>query len=481
MAFTTLPKETLEQIMSHLDYRSLLRFGSACRLLYEIRKASPELQCFVELSMDGLQMPLVTSSTSHAELLSRLRDLRISWAGLDWKRFTEIEIQNEQFTMVCELAGGDSRTIEHSSLGFPIQDFAIDPAQDLIIIFEGDGSLYSLARLHIRTISTNESHPNASQGILEFSTGISIGTISRTAVAIAMDVVALYIYDFRYTFRPRLLIWNWKNGILIQDLDFMISNYYFSLLNRDSFAITSDYQGGAIMVYSFDPCATGPSPYCLCAVLNLPELALNITVAQLSIQSESISSGYPEVSTFSSSPESQLLMLCLEYHISEDWDTPVRSSYHCLFVYKRTLLDYVDRFRREEELKGAGNAQSLEVDWGSWGEMNTRLINRIFPPLWVRSVHGQRAIFNFQDDQSIDVLNFNLTSSALVSDEVSNLELHDEPSSFKSPLFRNVVCTRLPYYSTTRTVNENFNFCMIDEERIVGMETKSPTLYVYGF
>ncbi|KAF8872602.1 hypothetical protein CPB84DRAFT_1854356 [Gymnopilus junonius] len=443
MAFTTLPKETLEQIMSHLDYRSLLRFGSACRLLYEIRKASPELQCFVELSMDGLQMPLVTSSTSHAELLSRLRDLRISWAGLDWKRFTEIEIQNEQFPMVCEFAGGvfavsdrqglrfislpsptkDSRTIEHSSLGFPIQDFAIDPAQDLIIIFEGDGR-------HVTEIVNLE-----------------------------------------------LEKWNLDT----KDLDFMISNYYFSLLNRDSFAITSDYQGGAIMVYSFDPCATGPSPYCLCAVLNLPELALNITVAQLSIQSESISSGYPEVSTFSSSPESQLLMLCLEYHISEDWDMPVRSSYHCLFVYKRTLLDYVDRFRREEELKGAGNAQSLEVDWGSWGEMNTRLINRIFPPLWVRSVHGQRAIFNFHDDQSIDVLNFNLTSSALVSDEVSNLELHDEPSSFKGPLFRNVVCTRLPYYSTTRTVNENFNFCMIDEERIVGMETKSPTLYVYGF
>jgi hypothetical protein len=126
------------------------------------------------------------------------------------------------------------RTVVRNDLGIQTRDFAIDPSQDLMILFNsraetqlyvapfflpGDNALHDdddrqmgifpgVLELHVRTISTNQTHPEARVPIL--CTPV-LWRVMSVSIQIVDDVVGvLYCID-----PVRITIWNWKTGHLV--------------------------------------------------------------------------------------------------------------------------------------------------------------------------------------------------------------------------------------------------------------------------
>ncbi|KAF8872606.1 hypothetical protein CPB84DRAFT_1799101, partial [Gymnopilus junonius] len=458
-------------ILSNLGYRSLLSCGSTCRLLYRIFKGSAELQCIIELAIDGFMTPRTSPSSS--ELISRLRGLRRSWAELDCKHFEKVELNIQD--IAYKLGAGlfaisdkrsllftwlpsstiPGRTLKYPSLGFLIRDFAIDPTQDLVVILEYDPSPIAFTdarhvRLHIRTISTIEVHPAASHGVLEFDipSDETFGTsISTVLVEIAIDIVALYIAKGFHSARSR------DSDTVGDPLPRIVR--HFTLLTRDSFILALTHRGNAIQIYTFSPTSTALSLPSLCTTLHLPPIhphphcTLILLTANSGLISESASQS--EATTFTYAPEAHVVMLSLIYSITHGEE--VHREKYTLFVRKRTLLEYVDRFRLREAL---GDTHSDDMDWDSWGERNTRLLPT---PSLVGYAHGARVISHSREPSTIKVLDFNIPSCTSVSTSASTaaFELHDAPTTaYPNYLFQNDFMTCLPYYSTVRVLEESF-------------------------
>ncbi|KAF8872605.1 hypothetical protein CPB84DRAFT_1799096 [Gymnopilus junonius] len=248
----------------------------------------------------------------------------------------------------------------------------MDPTQDLFVVLEDNES-----RLHIRSISVNETHPLAARGTLEFEDGV----VFRSAgLQVALNVIGLFVGsegilsqgDIAFT-DARLLIWNWKTGVLIYDsryagktLGTHVSSFCF--LDGGSYVLASEDQQGALCLYSFDPSSPSLSTPTLCAVLCLPSIEMSFT---LTLHPSPISAGHPETSTFYSPPESHMMILSACYLVAPSLGP---STNYNLFVHKRTLLNYINRFHHQESAGKSGPLPNMNMDWKSWGEMNTRFM-----------------------------------------------------------------------------------------------------------
>ena len=102
-------------------------------------------------------------------------------------------------------------TWEIEDVGFDIRDFAIDPGQDLLVLLQHEtsthGHPYFLQGIHIhfRTMSENVGHPLAAHRDVFCH---APHFLSGAEIQIADDVVSVQT-------RQKLLIWNWKTGILL--------------------------------------------------------------------------------------------------------------------------------------------------------------------------------------------------------------------------------------------------------------------------
>ncbi|KAJ6535099.1 hypothetical protein B0H19DRAFT_437981 [Mycena capillaripes] len=118
------------------------------------------------------------------------------------------------------------------------------------------------------------------------------------------------------------------------------------------------------------------------------------------------------------------------------------------------------------------------VLWDDWGPQNTRMLpgrnHR-----WIRHVHGERVALPCQNPNSLELLDFGInpkrTSVKCTPPSAGvNTELNLAPSTLgMSGIFRNVVTTSLPYRSTLRLLNEEFDVFLIDQDRIIGMNVSA--------
>ncbi|KAF8880811.1 hypothetical protein CPB84DRAFT_261744 [Gymnopilus junonius] len=441
MTLTEVPQEILIEILKGLDTKSLLCCGSTCRMIYEICVTTPELRYTIDLAMDGFSERVI--KTSYTDLLARMHELRLSWAKLVWKRTTEVDLHVKRNHIriyrlvagVFAMTNGEKisftwlptstrnyhrRSIEYLSIGSEISTFAIDPTQDLLVVWERNPG-----RFHIRTLSTSHVHPLAARGLLEYEGDITL----PARLEITVDVVG-FVTDSNFSVR-RLMIWNWKKGVLIYDshsigqpLAHHITN--FSFLSEDAFMLASKDAQGALFLYSFDPSSPDLSIPTLCATLHLLTMSI---LFKFEIHSSPIYPAHPDISTFWSLTESHVVVLSL-YYVTD-------TSYgflenYVVYLHKHTLLDYVHQFRQQASATRSSPIAfpNLNVDWKVWGEKNVRFMKA--PPTGsFTCVYGQRVIISYEED-TVEVLNFNIPSSTSVSAKAPSFVLHAEPS-FEEP------------------------------------------------
>jgi hypothetical protein len=103
-----------------------------------------------------------------------------------------------------------------------IQDFGMDPSQDLLIWISRSLST-SCLELHFRTLATGEKHPLARQPVIYYDQPptIEVGSWREFCIKVSQDYVGLRREQARVERGDdeslktvELLIWNWKEGKL---------------------------------------------------------------------------------------------------------------------------------------------------------------------------------------------------------------------------------------------------------------------------
>jgi hypothetical protein len=199
-------------------------------LWHETIKNSVELQYTIELWADGMVRG-DSGVLTHAETLKALHDRRRAWRNLEWSSKTVVEIEPLDSCRAYELVGGffalqpqgpDFLTIslygivedpenarDTHDIGIDpqdLQDFAIDPTQDLIALVHAPPGVH--AYLELRTISSQEPHPLASHPVLSFY--LVRNPFFTISIQIVDNVVGMF-----FTEQLGLVLFNWQTGILI--------------------------------------------------------------------------------------------------------------------------------------------------------------------------------------------------------------------------------------------------------------------------
>ncbi|TDL18188.1 hypothetical protein BD410DRAFT_506428 [Rickenella mellea] len=156
---------------------------------------------------------------------------------------------------------GEAESMIREDVGFGLRDFAIDPTQDLIAFVERP-SFQLLppsptptwtVRLNLLTISTHTPHPLAAHVSLTY--GLE-EPFSGSIIQICDDVVALF---FWVNGVPRLLIWEWRRGVLVVERTDPDEHRYiddFSLLSPRVYMLTCRFPHGALQIHSFSTTTT---------------------------------------------------------------------------------------------------------------------------------------------------------------------------------------------------------------------------------
>ncbi|KIM55698.1 hypothetical protein SCLCIDRAFT_134153 [Scleroderma citrinum Foug A] len=468
-----LPPELWIAILRFTDTRTILRCTAVCRSIRAIIDDSVELQYRIELTLDGM-IDGPPSPVIIGDRLARLRALRRAWATLDWS--SNIVVPMPGPCHAYELVGGvfckthhsqhhrfssrhltatwlpsstdpAGRLIDREDIGLPTRDFAIDPSQDLIILFKGyeDDAMPVLIvpgtlELHIRTLSTNEVHPEARLPKLSMPVFLPV---TGAYMAIVDDVVGmLYCVDPE---RPHITLWNWKTGkvLRLQDqVSIPAGTWDFSFISNRSFFVTSCHRSGSIEIFTFeddDPPTLAPpstdhrsrhlrtSNHSIsrtnCKLAHVASLHLPPTLPHIQASTVHTHTG-PFVARpladrpFAASNEERVHVLAVQY-LNPNSDALMRQIRFCVFLKNKVLEEYVKRHKSEQKdsLDPMGEtiehlAQGIDVPWDQWGRENTRYILHNWISFdWLRYVHGNKVVLPWggqAGNTRICVLDFNV-------------------------------------------------------------------------
>ncbi|KIJ62437.1 hypothetical protein HYDPIDRAFT_30404 [Hydnomerulius pinastri MD-312] len=553
--FVDLPTELITAILLRTDYL-LLRSDAdpdtlpqICRRFKDIIDTSVELQYHIELALDGM-MDGPPSPLSTGERLSRLRSLRSSWSTLSWKSKVTVpmpgacyayefvggvfckthniqqhpRIGSRQFSATWLPSSHDpGHTLVREDLGLPTRDFAMDPSQDLIILFRGAEEIAlplvvvsGTLELHIRTISTNNDHPGARLPILR--TPVSF-PVTSAFIQIVDDIVGmLYCVD---PDSPRITLWNWKTGELVVDrssLNLPPATWDFSFIDSHSIFATCGSRTGSIEIFTFscDTTSSGASepgqqPLVHIASLRLPAILPFVRVFNLGTHTGPFLASCPPGKPFTASNEDRIHVLTAQYINPRPTEGPRNRPKFCVFFHNRMLEGYIGRHAEQEDNGGI----PVVIPWEEWGPANTRFLPHNGTFQWLRwaftldvhpissasieYVHGQRVIVPSLVEQGksrMQVLDFNIrntprqncyTNSSSDSDAESgadsdteftyhpknhtHVELIDYTTFVDVPtIFPEPVRSSLPYREMRRDEMADYSGVMIDDERLVGLK-----------
>ncbi|KAJ6463723.1 hypothetical protein C8R47DRAFT_1157253 [Mycena vitilis] len=239
------------------------------------------------------------------------------------------------------------KTTVVDNLDIDPRDFVLDPTQDLVaFVYE---HTEDVARVDCRSLSTLQPHPLADTPALSFPvTSFATGLL---LVDLAEDVISLYLDQ-------SLVIVNWREGVVVLELDCSMSMSSFSLLTPRSYILAYGGESAKIEIWSFE--ADGRcDPPCHMATLMLPETVESHYIST-QVHSGSFRADPAARRPFSKCNEGRLCVISMDYGD--------------LFVHHRYMLKYLS------------NPQGT-VFWDDWGPRHSRLL----PPMgrrWFRSVYA---------------------------------------------------------------------------------------------
>ncbi|KAH8985219.1 hypothetical protein EDB86DRAFT_3083757 [Lactarius hatsudake] len=518
-----LPVEILSEVLVLLDHLSILHCSAVCRHLHALVATSLNLQYRVELAAEGVidgspGGPAYTTAARMDLLLER----RVAWRALRPRRRASValaghchayELVGGLFAKALEEYGAARRLVASwlpsnttdetrlvvDDLGVRIKDFALDPAQDLIVLLEhrpaaGPSANTSAAtagadiRVHLRKLSAGAvvPHPEAKVPVL---CRRALGPVHGCMIQIVEDVVGMYFWMPLHG----VLIWNWMAGeelVFIQEDQVPERIWDFSFLSPRAYMVTTLKDGGEIRIYSFASPSSFRRPAHV-ATLHLPTPHPNRALFELTTTTGPFLARPPAGSPFSFSRTARVHVFTLHHDPGAHRG---RWQPACFVVHSRTLMRYVETYQDDgsgavdvpwEEWGPAGTHASSYLPWGSGGsgEYDARVARGVSRAAAVGRVPGrstrlERAPLVHPDCGG------EIAASRLGIDLEEPIEgswLVREPSVFPAGgVFAKEVVTRLPYYFVPAPgQRESYIGYMIDKQRLLGLKA-SPSPFTDG-
>ncbi|KAJ7620183.1 hypothetical protein FB45DRAFT_148267 [Roridomyces roridus] len=465
------------------------------RAWHETIVRSPALQYAIRLWKDGL-LPGDSGSSSSTDMLRALDRRRQAWANLAWTSRTVVEIPPLSTCKAFDISGGvfamqmqgpdfctlslrdldvDGNTeslLRRQGLGIDaekFEDFTLDPTQDLIASFHqsspGEGTLV------FQTISGRQHHPLARCPVVSFPIDTQAPVLSY--IQIADDVVGAAIFEDGCS---TLRVWSWRTGEHMARLPECDSPYPDSqFLSPRAFVQAVPCGYGHIEVYMIDTNETGVSDFVPVAMLELPDLAVDHDLTFIGMHCGPTCPHPMPRRPFSSAFTRRIYLFHLEYV------SPAGSLHIRLFVPHRTLYGYVSRYEQERL------TAPVEVPWEDWGPQHTRMLPGDEYG-WTGHVHGERVVLPADDGgrKCIHLLDFSpifpgqpeIVEDSQTSD--TRTAFVSEPTTINGT-FEEPVTTSLLYRSTMRSMDEDFDVLLLDQDHIIGMDSKEGKMTVFTF
>ncbi|KAH0835456.1 hypothetical protein J3R83DRAFT_9092 [Lanmaoa asiatica] len=269
--------------------------------------------------------------------------------------------------------------------------------------------------LHIRTISTNQTHPEARVPVL--CTPV-LYPITSVFVHIVDDIVGMmYCVD---PARPRITLWNWKTGNPVVDRssgNLPPGTWDFSFIHSRALFVTTGNGGGSLELFTFtcdradaDPngssCSNSQpqsqahrthaptSPLIHVATLHLPPVHPSVRVLSVGTHTGPFLAGCPPDKPFVASNEERIHVLTIQYIHLMTLDGPRTGQRVCMFVHNRTLERYLNRGAERgvgivspSGITGVGEATTaMVVPWREWGQTHARILPHAGTFQWLRWV-----------------------------------------------------------------------------------------------
>ncbi|KAJ7667390.1 hypothetical protein B0H17DRAFT_253624 [Mycena rosella] len=378
-----LPVEILLGIFYWLDGRSIVRCCSVCRVWQETVKTCTELKYKIELFADGI-LPNPGSSLSSLEKLEYLHKWRRAWQDMNWTSRTDFVIN--EHPRAYELVGGvfaqqntwpesDFTAIRLPSsqrsgeitatqnIGVESLDFAMDPTQDLVVFLHRGAD--ETGNFDCRAMSSLRPHPLASTPRLSFD--LKDDNLRRIFLQVADDVVGLLFYTSHAADGSlRVVLFNWRTGIMLVDLEgsrFPPSVSDFALLSPRAFILgcvaNPDSPGtpnsaGEIRIYTFEGTQHN-HPTCV-ATLGLPQLDPHRSLERVVAHSGPFCAGPLPGAQFFKSNDNRICAISLTYD---------RAEVYSLYVHHRYFTKY---------LVNGDIATPPTVPWDEWGPHHSRML-----------------------------------------------------------------------------------------------------------
>ncbi|CAL1706425.1 unnamed protein product [Somion occarium] len=478
----TLPIELIIQILNILDYKGLLKCRQICKQWDLLIQGDTSLIYKVHLAVNGME----DSNSSSMNVVERLRTLKEH--GDDWGklRFTQDEIvdMNTPANCVWELQGGvltqarDERTLVFTqipsqlrhiqkrtwtldNLDVVVADYCIDPSQDLLVIAgeRADGS--APANIHLRTLSSGDTHPRASNVILAYGHDY-IGHSHN--IRISGDHVAI-------CWSGKLLsIWNWKSGVLQMALKG--HHLTFAFLSDDHVLIPRYHETRVDLIAINFRLASST----LTAVDDIEyDCAFGLPPVNPHSQDINVSMRYgpavpnaSRLAPFHISQEDFLLVVYLT-GVTSRW----RVGLDRFMIPASTLLRHLEALPSHTD-------DRFRIDWDEWGPTGCQ-VSPLCPGysnIWIRNVYGTR--FVELEDKNTDesgcirlfFADFNQVAARKGTVEGQPLQTAVHiTEAVSSDLFQGPVTTSLPFRSRTCTLSskteERYEGVMVSEDAIV--------------
>ncbi|TFL06389.1 hypothetical protein BDV98DRAFT_600443 [Pterulicium gracile] len=470
-----LPSELIAAIFAHLDVESIAKCSQVSQLFHDVTSTA-DLQYLILLEAQGQEDgPLKVAST--LERTKALTEYASRWDKLDfayeytipksqgglWELYGNVFAQNYASPARIEFhqLAAHSRGIEKESwtvkgLDFPVRDFGMDPAQDLLVLVEKprwrrNGPVEEREfRFHIRDIRTGEAHSQTTlKPALVAIPQHKADPDASYSIQTCGDFFGVHVMHHSGLLSDELRIWNWKTGALHLQLTGE-DMHSFAFLSDKHVIIavipSSPNEQSHLKVVAFthpteEPVDIARTDYLLS--FDLPPMGHGAEMAEIHLRCDPSPVWRPNTpAPFFNAPENRVYIVTLWMHVNGALDS---CSLAIPLSTLRAHLDDADRPKR--------------LPWGVWGPHGSRLIHLPHgaSTVWVCYVYGTRYVIPLvlNGQVVLEIYDFNQLATRKAAQEESmrefeegEMEVCNDPSTSFLPVFAEPVITRLPYRKT---------------------------------
>ncbi|CAL1702761.1 unnamed protein product [Somion occarium] len=462
-SLTDLPTELIVQILHALDFlKDLLRCKQSCKLLDTVVDNNTYLQYQVRLGLNGMQDGTSTKGWPVSDRLRALCEYEKGWDKLQFKEGELIDMDADDvwdlygnvISQTKSFSGGrlvatqlpsrvrrvSKETWVLDKLPVRYRDFAMDVAQDLLVLME-ISDLFQAETLtyyiHLRTLYAGDAHPLAIHARLSYARAIDAFTYH---IRISSEYVAIEFCSVMSSTENVLCIWNWKTGQLQME---MVGLLAYNFLTDHHIMLIRHNQGG---LHILDLNAVSPggtraeNVEYVCSFL-FPPLHSKLHDVEIRIDPGFSWSPDPKLAIpFSTAAGKRLVAVTLNGMMT-------------FLIPSDTLLPHFYNL--------PNITSNHQIAWSDWGLKGTRAFSTFsgHSSTWCRNVYGMRfvdLIENDDDTQTIFIADVNQTAVRKASlDSDLAIGSNEDPEHMKVilhstttmdlKLFKDPVTTSLPY------------------------------------